>query len=59
MKVSFMRPARPGTFVGTGWVVHRRRSIAFPQGELRDSRGELVATATARIVRVAALDLKS
>jgi uncharacterized protein (TIGR00369 family) len=55
LKVNFIRPARPGTFVGTGRVVHRGRSIVFLEGELRDDRGELVATATAtaRIVRVA------
>lgn len=54
LKVSFVRPAKPGTLVGTGWVVHRGASVAFLQGELHDAAGDLVATATAtaRLVRV-------
>jgi uncharacterized protein (TIGR00369 family) len=54
MKVNFVRPAKPGTLVGEGWVVHRGASVAFLQGELRDSEGHLVATATAtaRMVQV-------
>lgn len=60
LKVSFLRPAKPGTFTGTGWVVHRTNSILFLQGELRDGADELVATATAtaRIVRVGAEAVK-
>ena len=54
LKVSFVRPARPGTMIGTGWVVHRGGSVAFLQGELHDANGELLATAsaTARLIRV-------
>jgi uncharacterized protein (TIGR00369 family) len=54
LKVSFVRPARPGTMIGTGWVVHRGGSVAFLQGELHDAKGELLATAsaTARLIRV-------
>ena len=54
LKVSFIRPARPGTLVGTGRVVHRGRSVAFLQGELHDAAGDLIATATAtaRLVRI-------
>jgi uncharacterized protein (TIGR00369 family) len=54
LKVNFVRPARPGTLIGTGWVVHRGGSVAFLQGELRDADGELVATgsATARLVQL-------
>jgi uncharacterized protein (TIGR00369 family) len=53
LKVSFLRPARPGRLTGTGRVVHRGGSIAFLAGELRDEAGELLATATAtaRIIR--------
>ena len=53
LKVSFLRPARPGRITGTGRVVHRGGSIAFLAGELRDQAGELLATATAtaRIIR--------
>ena len=47
LKVSFVRPAKPGTILGTGWVVHRGGSVAFLQGELHSAQGELLATATA------------
>ncbi|GIJ69632.1 PaaI family thioesterase [Virgisporangium ochraceum] len=55
LKVSFLRPARPGRLVGTGRVVHRGGTIAFLEGDLRDPEGKVVATATAtaRIVRTA------
>ena len=54
LKVSFLRPAKPGRLVGTGRVVHRGGTIAFLEGALRDSAGEIVATAsaTARVVRL-------
>ena len=54
LKVSFLRPAKPGTLLGTGWVVHRGGTVAFLQGELTDPDGVLLATATAtaRLVRV-------
>ena len=54
LKVSFLRPARPGQLIGRGRVVHRGGTIAFLSGELSDDRGDVVATATAtaRIVRV-------
>jgi uncharacterized protein (TIGR00369 family) len=58
LKVSFMRPARPGRLVGRGRVVHRGGTIAFLEGSLHDPTGALVATATAtvRIVTVTASD---
>ena len=54
LKVSFIRPAKPGTLIGTGRVVHRGASVAFLEGELRNPAGDLVATATAtaRLVRL-------
>jgi uncharacterized protein (TIGR00369 family) len=54
LKVSFVRPARPGTLFGTGWVVHRGGSVAFLQGELHDAKGNLLATAsaTARLIQL-------
>ena len=54
LKVSFVRPAKPGTLFGTGWVVHRGGSVAFLAGELHDANGELLATAsaTARLIRL-------
>ncbi len=54
LKVNFIRPANPGTLIGTGRVIHRGGSVAFLQGELRNSEGDLLATATstARLIRV-------
>lgn len=53
LKVSFLRPARPGELTGHGRVVHRGGSIAFLAGELCGPDGEVVATATAtaRVIR--------
>jgi len=47
MKVSFLRPARPGALIAEGRVVHQTRSLAFLEGTLANEDGELVATATA------------
>lgn len=47
MKVSFLRPARPGPLIAEGRVVHQSRSIAFLEGTLATEDGDLVATATA------------
>lgn len=47
LHVQFLRPARPGTIIGHGRVVKRGREICFLAGELTDSGGELIATATA------------
>lgn len=54
VKVSFLRPGRPGKFVGEGRLAHRTKSVAFAEGELRDAGGELVATGstTLRFVSV-------
>ena len=54
LKVNFVRPAKPGTIYGSGWVVHRGGSVAFLQGELHNAEGDLLATgsATARLVRL-------
>ena len=53
LKVSFLRPAKPGRLVGRGRVVHSGNTIAFLAGELLDDAGQVVAvgSATARIVR--------
>ncbi len=53
LKVSFLRPAKPGRLVGRGRVVHRGSTIAFVAGELLDDAGREVAvgSATIRIVR--------
>ena len=57
LHVSFLRPARPGRFVGKARVVSLGRTIAFLEGELFDADGELVAksTATARVLNASAL----
>lgn len=54
LKVSFIRPAKPGTLIGTGHVVHRGGAVAFLEGELRNAADELIATATAtaRLIQV-------
>lgn len=56
MKVSFLRPAKPGNFVAEGRVIHRTRSVAFVEGDLSTGDGDLVATASATL-RVVAADL--
>jgi uncharacterized protein (TIGR00369 family) len=47
LHVQFLKPVRPGALRGTGRIVRRGRDVAFLAGELRDSEGDLVATATA------------
>ncbi len=43
---SFIKPARPGRFVGKGRVVSRGKTIVFTEAELFDEAGDLVARAT-------------
>lgn len=45
LTTSFLRPVSEGRVVATGRVVRRGRSAAYPEGELRDGAGNLVATA--------------
>lgn len=54
-KVSFIRPARFGTFVGRARVVHRGSAIAFVDAELRTPENELVATST-QTMRIVTLE---
>lgn len=49
MKVNFLRPARAGTLIAEGRVVHKGGSVAFVEGELRTEDGGLVATSTATL----------
>ena len=53
LNVSFLKPAKLGTFVATSKVVSRNDRDAETSGELRDSDGVLVATATAKLRIVA------
>jgi len=43
--VSFLRPARAGSFVAVGTIVKSGRTIAFLRAELYNEKAELVATA--------------
>ena len=44
--VSFIKPARPGDFVGKGRVVTAGKTIVFTEAELFDAEGDLVARAS-------------
>jgi uncharacterized protein (TIGR00369 family) len=57
LHVSFIRPARPGAFVGKARVISLGKTIAFLEGELYDADGTLVArsTATARVMPASTL----
>jgi uncharacterized protein (TIGR00369 family) len=44
--VSFVKPARPGKFIGRGRVINVGRTIVFTEAELFDEGGELVARGT-------------
>jgi uncharacterized protein (TIGR00369 family) len=44
--VSFIKPARPGDFVGKGRVVTAGKTIVFTEAELFDAEGDLVARGT-------------
>ena len=46
MKTSFFRPALPGEITGVGRVVRWGKTIAFTEGELKDSEGRTLARAT-------------
>lgn len=47
IKTSYLAPAKPGRIVGTGTVIRQGRSVAFLEGRLTDSDGQLLTTATA------------
>lgn len=52
MKISFLRPAQPGTLIAEGRVVQMTRGVAFLEGRLETEEGAPIAsaTATARIL---------
>jgi uncharacterized protein (TIGR00369 family) len=47
LNVNFLQPVRPGRLIGKGRVVHRDGDMAFLEASLHDSRGMLIAMATA------------
>jgi uncharacterized protein (TIGR00369 family) len=47
IKTTFIAPARPGEIYGEGIMVRRGRSIAFMEGRLTDTDGNLLSTASA------------
>ena len=49
IKVSFLRPGRPGRITGSARIVQRTADTAFAEGELRDGRGRLLATASSTL----------
>jgi uncharacterized protein (TIGR00369 family) len=58
LRVSYIAPAKIGSFVGEARVVQIGRTIAFAEAKLFDADGALVATATtsARVIETAKLD---
>jgi len=52
IKISFLRPANPGTVRAEGWVLRLGRSIAFLEGRITTAGGEVIATgsSTAKMV---------
>ncbi|MNE00970.1 hypothetical protein D3C80_933950 [compost metagenome] len=53
LKTHFVKPASPGKINGCGWIVQKKDSTCITAGQLTDSDGNILATATAiyRIVR--------
>ncbi len=45
LKVNFLRPAQVGRLIAHGRVIHKGKSLAFLQGELRTADGQLIAAA--------------
>lgn len=52
LKVSFLRgiTADTGTVTAHGWVTKRGRSAAFAEGDIRDSQGRVLATASSTLL---------
>lgn len=57
LRVSYLAPAKIGSFVGEARVVQLGKTIAFAEAKLTDAEGVLVATATtsARVVEASKL----
>jgi uncharacterized protein (TIGR00369 family) len=52
IKSNFMRPGKPGKFIGEGWIRSQAAGVCFVEASLTSEAGQLVATAsaTARIM---------
>ncbi|MEJ1126423.1 PaaI family thioesterase [Variovorax beijingensis] len=52
IKSNFMRPGKPGKFIGEGWIRSQAAGVCFVEARLTTEAGQLVATAsaTARIL---------
>lgn len=46
-KTLFIRPASPGKILGTGKIEHIKGNLCFASGQLSDTSGRVLATATA------------
>jgi uncharacterized protein (TIGR00369 family) len=49
LKVSYLRPVRPGALRSSAQVLHLGRSVAFLEAHLSDLEGELLAKASSTI----------
>lgn len=46
IQTNFLKAASPGRLVATGRLLRRGRTVAFPEGELTDGEGNVLARAT-------------
>ena len=49
LKVSFFRPATPGTVIAEGWIERAGKQTVFAEGRLLDADGEVLAKGTSTI----------
>lgn len=49
LKISFFRPAAPGTVIAEGWIERAGRQTVFTEGRLLDADGQVLAKATSTI----------
>ena len=49
VKVSFFKPATPGTVVAEGWIERAGKQTVFTEGRLLDSDGQVLAKASSTI----------
>ncbi|MHB1005425.1 MAG: PaaI family thioesterase [Chloroflexota bacterium] len=52
LRVNYIAPLLSGELVGEGRIVHKGRTLAFGEAELRDGDGRLVATASATYMAI-------